>query len=373
MLWRKTVALGCALLALTGCGSAGTVDQAGGTDTAEPVVLTMAGIRDAAEAEDFVAQVERLSGGAVRIEATRRWRANDPEAEADLVREVRAGTYTLGVVGARAWHGLGVRSFDALLAPLEIADLTLEQAVLGDAGLTSQMLQGPAALGLEGIGILPGPLRRPAGVERQFLGPADYKGAGIAISAGEVAARSLAALGVTAVRHAFEGSPVNGFDGVELQIAAVRDNRYDGVLRSLTADVSLWPRPLTIVASRHALTPDQRDLLRRAALAAVPDSIEFIRSFEQEAISVLCRRDAIKLVTAGPERVRELRAAFAPVYAWLEEDRQTKDFLVRMRALRDRTPAEQALTCPASTGGTKTAPSATRSPIDGLYEVTWKN
>ncbi|WP_327581688.1 hypothetical protein OHA25_37730 [Nonomuraea sp. NBC_00507] len=348
MLWRKTVgALACVLLVLTGCGPAGTGDNAGGAGTAEPMVLTMVGIRDAAEVEDFVAQVERLSGGAVRIEATRRWQANDPEAEAGLVREVRAGTYTLGVVGARVWHGLGVRSFDALLAPLEIADLTMEQAVLGEAGLTSQMLQGPAALGLEGIGILPGPLRRPAGVERRFLGPADYKGAGIAISAGEVAARSLAALGATAVPYAFEGAPVDGFDGVELQIAAVRGNGYDGTLRSLTADVSLWPRPLTIVASRHALTPDQRDLLRRAALAAVPESIEFIRSFEQEAIGALCRRGAIELVTAGPERVRKLRAAFAPVYTWLEEARQTKDLLTHIRALRDSTPAETAPACPA--------------------------
>ncbi|WP_170223366.1 hypothetical protein [Nonomuraea turkmeniaca] len=344
MLRRKTVALACALLVLTGCGPAGKAD---GTGTPEPVVLTMVSIRDAAEVEDFVAQVDRLSGGTVRIEATHRWHANDPESEADLVREVRAGTHTLGVVGARVWHGLGVRSFDALLAPLEIRDLALERAVLGDAELTSRMLEGPAALGLEGIGILPGPLRKPAGVERRFLGPADYKGAGIAISAGEVAARSLAALGAAAVPYAFEGAPVDRFDGVELQIAAVRGNQYDGALRSLTADVSLWPRPLTILAGSNALTPDQRDLLRRAAVAALPKSIEFIRSFEQQAIGVLCGRDAMKLVIAGPERVRELRAALAPVYTWLEEDRRTRDLLARIRVLRDSTPAEPAPACPA--------------------------
>ncbi|GAA2875858.1 hypothetical protein [Nonomuraea rubra] len=153
MPWSRTVALCCALLALTGCGSAGTAGQAGGRAEAGPMVLTLASIRDAAEVEDFVAQVDRLSGGAVRIEARRRWPANEPESEADLVREVRAGTHALGVVGARVWHGLG---------------------------------------------------------------------AGLAISAGEVAARSMAALGAAGVPYAFEGAPVDGFDGVELQIAAVR-------------------------------------------------------------------------------------------------------------------------------------------------------
>ncbi|MGW3347178.1 hypothetical protein ACWDA3_28085 [Nonomuraea rubra] len=342
MLRRKSVALGCALLALTGCG------WAGGAVKPDPVVLTMAAVRDAAEVQDFVAEVDRLSGGAVRIEATHRWHAGDPESEADLVREVRAGTHTLGVVGARVWHGLGLRSFDALLAPLEIGDLALEQAVLSDTGLTSQMLQGPAALGLEGIGILPGPLRRPAGAERRFRGPADYQGAGIAISAGQVATRSLAALGATAVPYSFEGAPVDRFDGVELPIAAVRGNRYDGMLRSLTTDVSLWPRPLTIVASANALTSDQRDLLRRAATLAGPKAIAFIRSFEREAVGVLCRRGAIKLVTAGPERIRELRAAFAPIYAWLEEDRQTRELLTHIRTIRGRTPPEPAPACPAS-------------------------
>ncbi|MGI5286307.1 hypothetical protein ACQEVF_23615 [Nonomuraea polychroma] len=109
MLGRKTVALGtvgCVLLALTGCGSAGPA----GTAMAEPVVLTMAGIRDAAEMQDFVAEVDRLSGGAVRVEAAHRWPANDPESEADLVREVRAGSYALGVVGARVWHPPGSRN-----------------------------------------------------------------------------------------------------------------------------------------------------------------------------------------------------------------------------------------------------------------------
>lgn len=183
-----------------------------------------------------------------------------------------------------------------------------------------------------------------------------------------MAARSLTALGAKPVSFVFEGAPVDRFDGAELQISAVWGNQYDTVLRSLTADVGLWPRPLTVVANGDALTPDQRDLLRRAAAAALPKTVESVRSFEQEAIGVLCRRNAIKLVTAGPDRVRELRAAFAPVYAWLEKDRQTRDLLARVRAVRDRTPVESAPTCSASTLA-KATPPATRSPIDGVFKI----
>lgn len=41
-------------------------------------------------------------------------------SEPDTIRAVQAGKADLGVVPARAFHGLGVTSFDALIAPLAV-------------------------------------------------------------------------------------------------------------------------------------------------------------------------------------------------------------------------------------------------------------
>ena len=81
-----------------------------------------------------------------------------------MIRDVEAGKADLGWAGSRAFDNVGVQSFDALHAPLLIDNYPLEHKVL-ESPLCHEMLEGLEPVGLVGIGILPGPMRKPLGVE----------------------------------------------------------------------------------------------------------------------------------------------------------------------------------------------------------------
>src|SRR4051794_8384179 len=173
--WRAVLAAGVAVASLCGCAGAGQ-DKAGGTRAGRPVVLTLANFMgDTEELHGFRDEVQRLSGGAVRIEIRSGWRLRQVRFEDGLIADVRAARADLGVVGARAWDSVGVRTMRALNAPLLIDSYALQDRVLQDPMVRS-MLDGLRPLGLVGLGMLPGPLRKPLGARRRLIVPADYRG-----------------------------------------------------------------------------------------------------------------------------------------------------------------------------------------------------
>src|SRR5215212_7243599 len=167
-------------------------DKAGGAHQQKPVVLTMAnGNGLPLELEAFAAAVARLSNNTVRIEFKNDWRKGSPSYETEVIGDVKAGKADLGWAGSRAFDSVGVPTFDALHAPLLIDSYPLERKAL-DSPLAGEMLGGLKPLGVVGLGILPGPLRKPLGVSR-LLGPADYAGKTLAFQRSRVAELTLRA------------------------------------------------------------------------------------------------------------------------------------------------------------------------------------
>src|SRR4051794_8803528 len=149
-----------AALALGGCGGGGG-DKAGGNRVSKPTVLTFAnGNGDPVELEPFAQAVEQRSGGTLRIAFKNSWRSGEREVERGLIRDVKTGKADLGWAGSRAFDDVGVSAFDALNAPLLVDSLPLEGAVL-QSPLAGKMLDGLEPAGVTGLGLLPGPLRRP--------------------------------------------------------------------------------------------------------------------------------------------------------------------------------------------------------------------
>ena len=81
----------------------------------------------------------------------------------------------LGWVGTRVFDTLGVKSFQALTAPMLVDSYALENAVI-ESGITEEMMEGLDELGVVGLGVLPDGLRKPIGVTGPILGPADWRG-----------------------------------------------------------------------------------------------------------------------------------------------------------------------------------------------------
>lgn len=275
------------------------------------------------------------------------------------------------MVPARAWHGAGVPDFDALVAPLAVDNYALQQKVL-DSDIATKMLDGVRAAGVEGVGVLPGPMRKPVGITRSLRGPEDYRGTEIGVASSAVAARTLWTLGARPVPRAFYGAPIDGLDGVEQQVLAVEEDRYDAAAESITANVNLWPRPVVVVGNPkrlRALSGDQRSELRRAAYAAIESMTTMMRQAEaDEGTRGLCQRGRVRFENATAAQVARLRKAVEPVYTWLGGDGRTRGYLDRIRALRAGTEAARSAEIPSCAG--QGAARSAGSALDGTYRMT---
>ena len=326
------------VLLASSCGGSGR-DKAGGELGEKPVVLTLANTdpdRANIDSTDFVAAVERLSGGKIRIEVKFGWRSSQTaeKAEESAVDDVRAGTIDLAVIPARVWDRLGVTSFQALLAPFLVESLALEQRVV-TSPLTSRMLEGVEPLGLVGIAVIPGELRYPLGISRSLIGATDYIGATIGMRTSSIAEAAFRALGASPATY--DSGSISELDGAELGLVTIAYNRYQEPARTLTANVVFWPRAMTVVMNRQAfdaLTTRQKDVLRRAGVEAAGPAVARLQHDAETWLNAVCRGNELDLVRASRSERAALRRAVASVYDELERDPLTQELIVKIRQLR---------------------------------------
>ena len=365
--FNRAVALlaGLVLAASAGCGASG-LNKAGGNQARQTVVLTLANfIGDSGELDGFAGEVRRLSAGTMRIDIRSRWRLGQVDFENELIGDVSAGKADLGIVGSRAWDSVGVNSFRALSAPLLINSYALQYRVLRSP-MIGQMLRGLRPLGLDGIGVLPGPLRKPLGIARPLLRPSDYAGLRIGVQQSRVADATMRTLGAMPVWFPATGA-IAALEAIEQQISSIQGNQYDKAGRYLTANVSLWPRPLVLFANGKtwaALTPAQQRILSRAVAGDQAAETNVVRGNERGDTEILCRR-GLHFLTASPADLAALRRAVRPVFHQLERDPQTQRYIRQIEAMRKGVAAEPAPGC-----GHTARPAGQAGPLDGVWQFT---
>jgi TRAP-type C4-dicarboxylate transport system substrate-binding protein len=362
----RLVVLLAVMAVLAGCTGPG-LDKAGGRQARQPVVLTLASaLADSWELDGFAGEVRLLSAGTMQIDIRSRWRSGQVKFETGLIGDVRAGKADLGVVGSRAWDSAGVTSFQALNAPLLISSYALQDRVLRSP-MIGQMLQGLGPLGLAGIGVLPGTLRKPLGITRPLLKPADYAGLRIGVTESRVAAATMRALGATPVPVP-AGRAITGLDAIEQQISTIQGDPNGKAGKYLTANVNLWPRPIVLFANGKAwaaLTPAQRRILGQAVTDDQAAETNVVHGNERTDAAALCRAGKLRFLTASPADLTALRAAVQPVYAQLERDPQTRRYIRQIEAMRNGVQAEPAPGCG------HTAPlGVTAGRLDGVWQFT---
>ena len=355
-------------LAPSACDSSSS-DRAGGERPDEPAAgrastLTLANVNSEPEVlEVFAEKVKELSGGTLRIRFENNW-ANDRagNAEANLIRDVQAGKADLGWVGTRAFDLVDNRAFGPLHAPMVLDSYALQLKVLEDDRVVGPMLESLDQLGLKGVGVLPGPLRRPLGV-RRLTKPSDWSDMRLGHSGGKQIERSLRAIGARP-RIVRSSGEFAGLDGIESHVTSIAGNGYHQEAPYLTGNVVLWPRPLVLFAG-DSVTRGQLAVLRKAASASAPAVAEELRRSDQDRLAVICRQE-LKVVFASGSALAQLRRAFRPVYERLESDDAARAALARIERIAS-TLAEppEAVSC----GEDQPQPSAAAIP-DGTYEVT---
>ncbi len=338
---------------LAGCGgstaeddqSADGANKAGAKPAQEKVVLTLASQISGtppAQIQAFADEVARRSNGAIRIRVVGDWQRGNPHGEAATIEDVRAGKADLAWVGARVFDTVGVRDFQALVAPFLVDSQALQQRVF-EAGVPARMLAGLDGLDLTGLAVLPGPMRTMLGVTQPFTTAADFEGRTIGIQDSDVARQTFAALGAKAEPLPGQAS-IDAVDGYEQQLGSIFGNGYQAQADSVTPNLVFWPRPLVLFTTTsrfQQLTSEQQDILRAAAQAAVQPSFEAARTDDSEGARNLCDAGG-KMVEARPADLAELRRRMEPVYAALSEDATTKAYLQEIQALKQQVPTAAA-------------------------------
>jgi TRAP-type transport system periplasmic protein len=336
-----------ALVAAAGCGGS-TSDKAGGTHHAATVLTIANTTGTSRELDAWAREVQTRSGGTLRIRFANMWRGGELDNEVGLIHDVQAAKVDMGWVGSRALDAVGVRTFEALHAPFVIDSYSLEQAVL-QSPIPDEMMRGLGALRVVGLGVLPGPLRRPLSAPHPLRGPADYAGLRIGYVGGAEAADTLRALGARPVRLV-PGPFWPGIDAVEQQLAAINGNGYDSFAHYLTANVVLWPRPVVLFMNLHRfarLTSGQQRALTGAARRVLAQTTDVQRAMDHGALEDLCRR-RIALVGASAADIDGLHAATAPLLRRLERRPDARAWITAILGMRRQVaPAgEQPLRCP---------------------------
>ncbi|MEX0985293.1 MAG: TRAP transporter substrate-binding protein DctP [Actinomycetota bacterium] len=278
-----TVKAGAVILSLSAvlvaaCTSTTTQPSSVATTTTDPVVLRLGtgdprGLPDTPVVEGFADAVEELSGGSMDVEIV--WAAggdsSDPDGfERGVVELVRDGELDLGLIGARAWDTLGVRSFQALQAPFLITDQDVLSDVL-ESPVADEMLAGLEGTGVVGLGLYPDGLRHPMGYESAMTSPEDFEGARI---------RLVPSVATELLVRTLGGEPVHDLAGDALD-AAIADGEIQGTEISLglaarmaprgsvlTGNVVLFPRVNSLFAGEDlwaSLTDEQTRILEAAA------------------------------------------------------------------------------------------------------------
>jgi TRAP-type C4-dicarboxylate transport system substrate-binding protein len=225
---------------------------------------------------------------------------------------VRTGRAQLGWVGARAWTGVGVHTFDALNMPFEVHSYAGEQAELGPAD-RARLAAGVSAAGVDPVSVVPGPLRFLL-LRRPVRSPADLHGLRIGVFASVVGERALRALGAIPVPLA-RGAALGDLDGVAAGLGDLAV-RYVQQAPYLLADAPLVPAPRVIFANRRtwsALSAQDRAILRHAGDEAFAGVLRAWEAADRDARPQLC--DAgVRLLDDGPAFRAALRRRVAPVY-----------------------------------------------------------
>lgn len=305
--------------------------------------------------EAFKAEVEEKSGGDITVTTV-------PGAsqgnDVTLLDDVSGGSIEMAGVSAAVWDNKNVNVFQPLMAPFVIDNYPLSEKVLGGE-IGQKMLDsenGPAKLGLVGLGILEGGLRKPVGRNVALKSPADFRGKKLRAPASKIMVDTLTALGAEPssmplgdVAPALQNGTV---DGLEANYGLILTQKFNEGAKFVTADVSLWPFPAVVVINKaqwEKLSADQQQILKDAGKNLAKNSVA---SFTNPApgstdfVKALC--DAgMTFAMAGDANRAALEKAAAPALEALKKNPEEADLLKAIQDEKAANPAPAPAPLPA--------------------------
>jgi TRAP-type C4-dicarboxylate transport system substrate-binding protein len=331
----------------------------------------------------FQDRVEELSGRNITIEVVYGVEGEQPysfqaDGEQQVVRSVADGELDMAWAGTRVFDTLGVTSFQALHAPLLVDGYELQAAIL-DSDMPDRMLAGLEDIGLAGLDLLAGGLRKPVGVDGHLLNPDDFAGITFEAYRSQVQADAVAALGATptdvTAHERDSGEASREIQGHEHSLVVYTAHGSAPIAPYVAANVNLWPETTVLIANPDVLaglSDTQAGWLREAAADAAAASAG-LHDVDDDLALAACEQGA-RFAEASPSDLDALRAAVEPVYDGLLDDDLTADLVDEIEDLK-RSVAPAALTVPDGCGGDapRRAVEGADDPalLNGTYEIDW--
>jgi hypothetical protein len=350
MTTTRVLPLAALALATTLASCGGQPLSRSGTTT-EPVTLTAAwGQGPTGVGGDVLRQlIDGTVDAPVRVEEGGRPRVGDTAEERHGVEDVMAGKADFTVVGGGLLQLVGAESLAPVGVRFVFTNNDQAAAVAADDELSERLMSDLEALGLMGLGLVPGGLRHPFAFGTEpLLGAGDYEDTVINVREDAGVLAILERLGaredhsVDSERHLAAGKRLRGIEASVQQIGAV-------VLPALqTSNISLYEKFDVAVVRldlwdglNAAQRRDLRSSFRDAAEAAMDARVS-----EAEGQSAWCQTPYASSVLASKDEVATLHRALDPIEAELaEEDVDAARSLDRMRELGDGTTDPVATPC----------------------------
>jgi TRAP-type transport system periplasmic protein len=344
--WRAAAVLAAVALALglAACGDDDdeAADTGGGQISLRLGYVTTAEHPYGQAIDNFVKEVDTASNGAIKIETLPSY----PGGDVPLLQDAIGGTVEMASISSAVWDTQNIKSFEPLQALGLITRYDLEQQVItGPIG--QEMLKGTDAVGLKGLAIHEGGLRKPVGAREALTSPADFQGKTIRTPESSILETGIRALGadptsipVTDIYAALRDGTV---DGMEANLGLVQTLKLYEVADFITFNVNLWPFPTVLVINQRSfdgLSADQQKIITDAA-AKVPAFSIGILTAPSQLPQTLCD-EGIKFAIASDADLAQFAAASQRVIADLSQDAATKAAIDQIQALKDALPPPAA-------------------------------
>jgi TRAP-type transport system periplasmic protein len=302
----------------------------------------------------FTQRVAELSDGDITVDVDYLCCGKGHDVEEQLVNRVADGRGQLGWVGTRVFDTVGVLGLRALTAPMLIDSYPLEKAVI-ESGIAAKGLAELDELGVRGLAIMPGELRKPLSSVEPVRSRADWAGKKAVAFHSRLNAQTLTSLGAVPLDLSFEdrdaGLSAGSIQVAENSLRFQNGNRVQ-MLPYATVNVSLWPRISALIANPDALASlnkSQVEVLVRAAKDTAARTGDFAKA-DSGFIGSSCTAGG-RFAEASAAQLAELTKALAPVYRELEKDAVTQRMMADIRALKGEVDPGPALQIPQGCRG----------------------
>ena len=199
MMRARLVILPVAILALAApaCATSPTDSASESPSDSDPRTLVLAHLDNDLlgdpAAQWFIDEVTEVSEGKLAIDFANECCGREADNQKTLVDGVASGDFDLGWLAVRGLEDQGVDDFRALEAPLLIDRYAIEEEVLA-SDIPAQLLPALDDLGVTGIALEPGVLRRPLSSGTVLRTPADFVGLTFWTVPSALSAASIAAI-----------------------------------------------------------------------------------------------------------------------------------------------------------------------------------